>query len=58
MSIKKWNELAQQKQVVEEQRKNILNAFKERKIQDEIGLIGAEKLFRPVTKRKERRRRI
>ena len=51
MSIRKWQEIAKQKEVVQEQRKNILNAFKERKIQDEIGLIGAEKLFRPVTRR-------
>ena len=51
MSIRKWQEIAKQKEVVEEQRKNILNAFKERKIQDEMGFIGAEKLFRPITKR-------
>ena len=51
MSIKKWEEIAQQKRVVEAQRQLILNAFKERKIKDEIGSLAAEKLFRPVTKR-------
>ena len=51
MSIKKWHEIAEQKEVVEEQRKNILNTFKERKIQDEMGGLAAEKLFRPVTRR-------
>ena len=51
MSIKKWQEIAEQKQVVEEQRKNILNAFKERKVKDEMGGLAAEKLFRPITKK-------
>ena len=51
MSTKKWQEIAEQKQVVENQRKNILNAFKERKEKDEMGSIGAEKLFRPITSR-------
>ena len=51
MSIKKWQEIAEQKQVVEEQRQNILNAFKERKVKDEMGGLAAEKLFRPITKK-------
>ena len=51
MSIKKWEEIAQQKRAVEEQRQFILNAFKERKIKDEMGGLTAEKLFRPITKR-------
>ena len=51
MSIKKWEEIAQQKRVVEKQRQVILNAFKERKVKDEIGSLAAEKLFRPITKR-------
>ena len=51
MSIKKWEEIAQLKRVVEEQRQLILNAFKERKIKDEMGGLAAEKLFRPITKR-------
>ena len=51
MSIKKGEETAQQKRVVEAQRQRILNAFKERKIKDEIGQLTAEKLFGPITKR-------
>ena len=51
MSIKKWKERARQKRVVEAQRQQILDAFKERKIQDEMGGLAAEKLFRPITKR-------
>ena len=51
MSIKKWQEIEQQKQVVEEQRKNILNAFKARKVQVEMGGLAAEKRFRPITKK-------
>ena len=54
MSIKKWQEIAEQKQVVENQRKNILNAFKERKVKDEMGSIAGEKLFRPFTRRMEK----
>ena len=51
MSIKKWEEIAQQKRAIETQRQRILNAFKERKIKDEMGELEAEKLFRPITKR-------
>ena len=54
LSIKKWQEIAQQKQVVEEQRKNFLNAFKKRKVKDEMGGLAAEKLFLPVTRRMEK----
>ena len=51
MSIKKWQEIAKQNEVVEEQRKNILNVFKERKVKDEMGESKTEKLFRPITSR-------
>ena len=51
MSIKKWQDIAEQKQVVENQRKNVLNAFKERKVKDELGELKTEKLFRPITSR-------
>ena len=52
MSIKKWEEIAKQKEDVEKQRRNILNAFKERKVQDEMSLIGAEKPFSTTYKKK------
>ena len=48
MSIKKWEEIAQQKQ-----RQLILNAFKERKIKDEMGGLAAKNIFRPITKTPE-----
>ena len=51
MSIKKWEAIAQQKRIDEAQTQRILNAFKERKIKDEMGGLAAEKLFRPITKR-------
>ena len=51
MSIRKWQEIANQKEEVENQRLSILNAFKERKVADEMGSLQAEKLFRPITKR-------
>ena len=51
MSIRKWKQIAEQKEVVEKQRKNILNAFKARKVKDEMGGLAAEKLFRPITRR-------
>ena len=37
MSIKKWQEIAKQKQEVENQRQSILIAIKERKVQEEMG---------------------
>ena len=55
MSIKKWQELAQRKEEVEKQRLTILNAFKARKVQDEMGGLAAEKLFRPITRRMEKK---
>ena len=51
MSIKKWEEIAQLKRVVEEQKQLILNAFKERKIKDEMGGLAAEKTL-PVNHEK------
>ena len=51
MSIKKWKELAQQKEKVEKQRRDILNAFKARKVKDEMGGLAGKKLFRLITKR-------
>ena len=50
MSIRIWEERASQKKQVENQRKEILNAFKQRKVADELGMVKAEKLFRPITK--------
>ena len=50
MSIRIWKEIADQKKQVEDQRKTILNAFKKRSVEDQMGTIQAEKLFQPITK--------
>ena len=50
MSIRIWEDIARQKKQVENQRKEILNAFKQRKVADELGQVKAEKLFQPITK--------
>ena len=50
MSIRIWEELADQKKQVENQRETILNAFKQRKVEDELGMVKAEKMFKPITK--------
>ena len=51
MSIRLWEEIARQKEETEKQRENILNAFKEHKVAQEMGSMKAEKLFRPITRR-------
>ena len=50
MSIRIWEDIVSQKKQVEDQREKILNAFKQRKVADELGAVRAEKLFRPITK--------
>ena len=50
MSIRIWEDIASQKKQVENQRKEILNAYKQRKVADELGMVRAEKLFHPITK--------
>ena len=50
MSIRIWEDIASQKKQVENQREEILNAFKQRKVADELGVVRAEKLFQPITK--------
>ena len=50
MSIRIWEDIANQKKQVEVQRETILNAFKQKKVADEMGTMKAEKLFKPITK--------
>ena len=50
MSIRIWKEIADQKKQVEDQRARILNAFKQRSVEDQVGTLKAEKLFQPITK--------
>ena len=51
MSIKLWEEIAKQKEEVENQRRRILNTFKEKKVANEMGSLKAERLFKPITTR-------
>ena len=50
MSLRIWEDIANQKKQVEVQRETILNAFKQKKVADEMGTMKAEKLFKPITK--------
>ena len=50
MSIRIWEDIARQKEQVENQREEILNAFKQRSVANELGQVRAERLFRPITK--------
>ena len=50
MSIRIWEDIVSQKKQVKDQREEILNAFKQRKVADELGMVRAEKLFQPITK--------
>ena len=50
MSIRIWEEIARQKEQLENQREEILIAFKQRRVADELGQVKAEKLFQPITK--------
>ena len=53
MSIRLWEEIARQKEEIENQRQIILNTFKESKVAEKLGAMKAEKLFRPITRRME-----
>ena len=53
MSIRLWEEIAKQKEEVENQRRRILNTFKANKINREMGSLKAERLFKPITERLE-----
>ena len=50
MSIRIWEDIARQKEQVENQREEILNAFKQRSVANELGQVRAEKLFKPITR--------
>ena len=51
MSMERWRQRADEKAVVEAQNAEILNAFKQHKIEKEFGKRASEKLFKPITKR-------
>ena len=55
MSMKKWRELVNEKAEVEQQNESILAAIKNNKINEELGQLSGEKLFKPITSRLDRR---
>ena len=55
MSMKKWRELVNEKAEVEQQNESILAAIKNNKINEELGQLSGEKLFKPITSRLDTR---
>ena len=55
MSMKKWRQLVNEKAEVEQQNENILATIKNNKINEELGQLSGEKLFKPITSRLDRR---
>ena len=55
MSMKKWRQLVNEKAEVEQQNESILAAIKNNKINEELGQLSGEKLFKPITSRLDRR---
>ena len=51
MSMKRWRQSADETAVVEVQNAEILNTFKQHKIEKEFGKRASEELFKPITKR-------
>ena len=55
MSMKKWRQLVNEKAEVEQQNESILAAIKNNKINEELGQLSGEKLFKPITSRLDTR---
>ena len=55
MSMKKWRQLVSEKAEVEQQNESILAAIKNNKINEELGQLSGEKLFKPITSRLDTR---
>ena len=51
MSVQKWNQLAEEKSVVDQQTQDIHQKFRMNKISKELGQLSGEELFKPITKR-------
>ena len=58
MSMKKWRQLVNEKAEVEQQNESILAAIKNNKINEELGQLSGEKLFKPITSRLDRRQEV
>ena len=55
MSMKKWRQLVNEKAEVEQQNESILATIKNNKINEELGQLSGEKLFKPITSRLDTR---
>ena len=51
MSVKKWQQLAEEKTMLDKQREEIHQKFRMDKINKEFGQLSGEEFFRPITKR-------
>ena len=51
MSVKKWQQLAEEKTVLDKQTEEIHQKFRMDKINKEFGQLSGEELFKPITKR-------
>ena len=51
MSLKKWQQLAEEKSAVDQQEQETHQKFKMDKINKEFGQLSGEELFKPITKR-------
>ena len=51
MPVKKWQQLAKEKTVLDKQTEEIHQKFKMDKINEQFGQLSGEEFFRPITKR-------
>ena len=57
MSVKKWQQLAEEKTVLDKQTEEIHQKFRMDKINKEFGQLSGEELFKPITKRLDEKSR-
>ena len=55
MSVKKWHQLAEEKTLLDEQTEEIHQKFRMDKINKEFGQLSGEELFKPITKRLDKK---
>ena len=55
MSVKKWRQLAEEKPAVDQQTEEIHQKFRMDKINKEFGQLSGEELFKPITKRLDKK---
>ena len=55
MSVIKWHQLAEEKSAVDQQEQEIHQKFRMDKINKEFGQLSGEELFKPITKRLDKK---